>query len=521
MLIRVPFRFHEVGTEKVFLQRVDHFNSRSTSTFEQRYYVNLNYTVKNQSTNTILVYIGGEATLESRSVEGGSVIELANRTKAVILGLEHRFFGQSQPFNTLTSDNLKFLTIEQALADLAYFIDEMQAVYCSPSSLCSVAVVGGSYPGSLSSWFRLLYPHMAIASWASSAPILIKANYSEYDDHMATQIAKVSQKCLQSTQQIYNEINEIVGHNASQTQELKGMIGIKPTDNVTDLSFLYMIADIFADTVQYSRSYPLLLSYCDEITQAATYNQRLSVLMNTLNIIINKSGDPITNYDPYFAKDISAHGEATNTRSWTWMTCNQVGWFQTSSGRLRSPRVNIDYFRTLCQDLFHSDSPADSTINMRFGGKDPRSTNVFFLNGDVDPWSRLSIQYPEASLDRNVAVIKNGQHCSDLHSKTESDSESLLESREFVISTMEKWIKFSKSNPCGAHGYLVLNSCKCDDRHTGTYCDQEVHTQSSFQIVTILSVIVPTILLLIIGGSVWICGKREDSDFGSRPALYT
>lgn len=52
------------------------------------------------------------------------VVDLAKRYKALILVLEHRFYGNSMPFgdDSLKLDNLKFLNVHQALDDLAYFL---------------------------------------------------------------------------------------------------------------------------------------------------------------------------------------------------------------------------------------------------------------------------------------------------------------------------------------------------------------------------------------------------------------
>ena len=43
--------------------------------------------------------------------------------KALLMSLEHRYYGDSQPFEDWSTPNLKFLTSEQALADIAQFID--------------------------------------------------------------------------------------------------------------------------------------------------------------------------------------------------------------------------------------------------------------------------------------------------------------------------------------------------------------------------------------------------------------
>jgi len=40
-----------------------------------------------------------------------------------------------------------------------------------------VILVGGSYSGSLVAWMTQLYPDLIAASWASSAPLLAKADF--------------------------------------------------------------------------------------------------------------------------------------------------------------------------------------------------------------------------------------------------------------------------------------------------------------------------------------------------------
>lgn len=54
---------------------------------------------------------------------------LAKQFGAAIVCLEHRYYGESSPFEELTSDNLKYLSSKQALFDLAAFRNFIQVCY--------------------------------------------------------------------------------------------------------------------------------------------------------------------------------------------------------------------------------------------------------------------------------------------------------------------------------------------------------------------------------------------------------
>lgn len=89
--------------------------------------------------------------------------------------LEHRYYGDSQPFADWSLDNMRYLNSEQGLADLAYFLGEFN------KNKVEVMVVGGSYPGAMSAWFRSRYPHLAVGSWASSAVVQPIVDFQQYD----------------------------------------------------------------------------------------------------------------------------------------------------------------------------------------------------------------------------------------------------------------------------------------------------------------------------------------------------
>lgn len=75
--------------------------------------------------------------------------------------------------NSLNLDKMVYLTSEQALSDIAYFIQTMQGTKSHKITASSPFItVGGSYPGALSAWFRYKYPHLTIGAIASSAVVL-------------------------------------------------------------------------------------------------------------------------------------------------------------------------------------------------------------------------------------------------------------------------------------------------------------------------------------------------------------
>lgn len=73
-------------------------------------------------------------------------------------------------------NNLVYLSSEQALADLAYFIKAMTEKHELEANSKWIAF-GGSYPGSLAAWLRAKYPHLIHGSVSASGPLLAKIDF--------------------------------------------------------------------------------------------------------------------------------------------------------------------------------------------------------------------------------------------------------------------------------------------------------------------------------------------------------
>ena len=69
------------------------------------------------------IHIGGE--FEAYPSLGDKWYDLANKSKAAIFTLEHRYYGKSHPTTDMSTRNMKYLSSRQALQDLAVFMANM------------------------------------------------------------------------------------------------------------------------------------------------------------------------------------------------------------------------------------------------------------------------------------------------------------------------------------------------------------------------------------------------------------
>lgn len=119
--------------------------------------------------------------------------------------LEHRYYGDSQPYkgdDGWSYEHLKYLSAPQALADAAMFIK----TYFEGKQ---VVVIGGSYPGALSAWFKSQYPDLAVASWSSSGVINAIENFSDFDLDIFITTLDSGDECSQRISEVTQNIDAI------------------------------------------------------------------------------------------------------------------------------------------------------------------------------------------------------------------------------------------------------------------------------------------------------------------------
>ncbi|CAH0382893.1 unnamed protein product, partial [Bemisia tabaci] len=173
-----------------FEQKLDHFTPSNTEVFSQRYAMNKAYYGNN---SLAFLLISGDMAMIEHFIGYSFMGDEARKWRAATFMLEHRFYGKTIPKGNLEMDSLKYLSSEQALADVANFITQMniQHGFENPKWI----VFGWSYAGSLAAWMRYRYPHLVYAAVASSAPLVANADFSGYFQEVSKALTTVEPKC--------------------------------------------------------------------------------------------------------------------------------------------------------------------------------------------------------------------------------------------------------------------------------------------------------------------------------------
>ncbi|WJX72126.1 lysosomal Pro-Xaa carboxypeptidase [Trifolium repens] len=434
-------------------QTLDHFNylPESFKTFNQRYFINFKYWGGANSSTPIFVTFGGEAALEEDSQEYvGFIEENAASFKALLVYIEHRYYGKSVPFGTKEEvlKNIGYFNSAQALADYADVIIHIKKILHAESS--PVVVIGGSYSGMLASWFRLKYPHLAIGALASSAPILFMDDMIQpnaYMDAVSKDFKEASQTCYEAISNSWSEIEKV----ASQPNDLSILSqrfnNCNPLNQSLELSSyletVYMSAAQFNDPLLYP-----VTEICDGIDRASFGNNILDKIYS--GVVAFHRG----------VKTCHHMNFSTNIHEidleWGWQTCSEIVIpFGKGKDSMFQPQpFDLKSFVEKCKKDYGV-SPRTHWISTYYGGQDIKlilkrfGSNIIFSNGLKDPFSSGGIL---SDLSKSLVAIPtiNGSHCLDLYPSKQNDPGWLIEQRKKELKIIHGWIAQYYSD-LGAH----------------------------------------------------------------------
>ncbi len=202
----------DIWQNSTIAAKIDHTTPpTNTDTYQQRYWWTDAFIDQDKGPDYVFLYICGEGTCRPPSERGFSV-KVAEDLKALFFAVEHRYYGASQPFKDWSTENLKYLNAENALADLADFIDAKNAEIIAKwkGGNRKWVTVGGSYPGALSAWFKAAYPDKATVAWSSSGVILPIRDFSDFDLDIYQATSRSGPDCPATIQALTAYIDKVL-----------------------------------------------------------------------------------------------------------------------------------------------------------------------------------------------------------------------------------------------------------------------------------------------------------------------
>lgn len=408
-----------------------HNNSRQTNdTFNLRYWFDASHY---QEGGPIIVLQSGETSGVGRLpyLQKGIVSILSQATGGLGVILEHRYYGTSFPVDDLSTENLRFLTTDQALADMAYFAQNVVFKGLEDLDLTAPDVpyiaYGGSYAGAFVAFLRKLYPDVYWGAISSSG--VTEAIYDYWEYYTAAQVYAPGD-CATTTQNLTDVVDNILitKNGSDYVQKLKDVFGL---GNVTrDDDFANALTGGISQ-LQSTNWDPAVNStafgtYCDtissdkilynntvsktseviELLKIAGYGDDIGTLTNRMlnyigyinDTVVSQCGgetqdECLTAYDPSFYQQ----DDITQTwRAWPYQYCFEWGYLQTGSGvpenqlPLISRLLDLNYESIICKEAFNITTPSQVERINQWGGFNISYPRLAIVDGEHDPWRQAT-----------------------------------------------------------------------------------------------------------------------------------
>ncbi|ERN02854.1 lysosomal Pro-X carboxypeptidase isoform X1 [Amborella trichopoda] len=436
-----------------FPQILDHFTftPQSSKIFYQKYLLNSEYWDGPKKRAPIFVYTGNEGDIEWFAANTGFLLDIAPKFRALLVFIEHRFYGESMPFGKgayKSATTLGYLTSQQALADYATLITSLKQNLSAQA--CPVVVFGGSYGGMLAAWFRLKYPHIAMGAVASSAPILQFddiASWTSFYDGVSKDFKDASLNCFNVIRASWDKL-QVISTQEKGLQKLNRVFrtceDIKSVYSVRDWlwsAFVYTAMVNYPTPANFMRPLPAypINEMCRNIDGLPSETDTLVKVFAAASVYYNYSSTKKC-FDMENASD--AHG----LHGWNWQACTEMVMPMSCSQQGMFPPSTFSY-KEIEDDCMkkYGVKARPHWITTEFGGHNIEEvlkrfgSNIIFSNGMVDPWSRGGV-LKNISSSIVALVTEKGAHHLDFRFATRQDPRWLVEQRRQEIELIQGWI---------------------------------------------------------------------------------
>ncbi|CAE6447253.1 unnamed protein product [Rhizoctonia solani] len=472
-----PIRVSSNGTAQVlppydtiyyFDQLIDHHNP-SLGTFKQRYYFTYEYY---QPGGPIVLNAPGESNMEgysgyltNRTLPG----QIAQATNGAVVFLEHRCFGESNPYPDLKESTLKYLSVDQAIEDLEYFGNNVHLPMPGgdqvPTTKAPWVLIGGSYPGAIVSWAMVAKPNVFWAGYSSSGVVQAINWFWGYFEPVRQYMPK---NCSADVEKVVKYVDTTFTFGTrTQIQKLKETLGMGNLSHVDDVAGALRNPLWNWQSLQPGEKDQSFYEFCDalEVKDGVSagpsgwgLDHALAAYGNYMkNYVAETCGsssqeDCLGSYNPNstYYTDTSIDN---SWRSWNWLLCNEFGFAQAGAPlgwpsivtRLVVPPYDMRQCTYFYPKSFpKARLPNTLSINTKYKGWNVNVPRLFFANGKRDPWREATMSsdfYPRKSTELQPIAVSDGFHCSDLLTRFGAADKTVYDVQQLSIAYFTKWIK--------------------------------------------------------------------------------
>ncbi|KAI0244370.1 hypothetical protein L0F63_003799 [Massospora cicadina] len=421
--------------ESFFHQPIDHHDPKM-GTFKQRFLINNRFYKRG---GPILLEVSSGTEIVPEMVFVGAILNLARMLNGMIIVLEQRYYGGSKPFPDLSTESLKYLTMQQSVDDVGRFVKRVNLdTIVKGKERPRWVVVGGSYGGNLAAWAKAMYPEHIYAGWISSAPIKAVDTFPQYDQQISKSLV-----CHGKLHQAILQLDAILKENRT-----KDYINDFQCQGLIPADFAWALAEVLGYLAQYSipQRPPHISGLCDKLDGNGSEDQLASMASFYREFFLSYkiTCGMLAGRDEIM--DIYPANKAAVARQNFYLMCNEMGHFQIAPryNRLRSHSINHrSFLDRFCKEPFGIVRPPDTAkTNERFGGFNINVTKLVFTTGDLDPWFHLTLHdKSNSSSDVPIYVIRGARHNSDLNAPgLGGEPPNLAKVRDKVFKHLEFWL---------------------------------------------------------------------------------
>ncbi|KAF0699925.1 Aste57867_9518 [Aphanomyces stellatus] len=415
-------------------QLLDHNNVDHPTYWHQRYFVNDYYSGNTSRPTTVFLYLYGELPAVGGwlNAPNSHMVQLAKSHKALLVGLEHRFYGESQPTGNWNRTSLEYLTSTQALGDVRTFQDHIAQTFNMCDSAKWIAF-GGSYAGFLAAAARYTFPDSIHGAVASSALTHFQPAYPGYATVVSEAMAQVGgHACVQVLAQGLRELDALVRDPAKAADLQRLVQPCTPSSLMapwTDLDRSVVESSVFIKFELIAQMHDVLpynlTGTCADLTKpgnATALARVLGIRGPLFSATTNCTPSSYTKWLQGYS-DPSVHPMASvNTRPFVWQLCNEFGLAQVTPDS-HSAFASLGFitqhniYDQVCLDLFGMTDSADriATTNDRYRDLVSTVEHVVFTSGSLDPWKGLCPTVQTAVEPTSMVVYVQGvSHCGDM-----------------------------------------------------------------------------------------------------------